>query len=120
MKWLTLVSALVISTNVFALAGGCRGEYQGQEVLLNAYGEGNDPREASGTVSVDGREVARFDGRDARINYLFQTAKVTNAQGDLAEGRVVSLLDKTGIITRLQVQGYGIDFRNVPVQCWVD
>ena len=120
MKLLTLALMMILSTNVLAIAGGCRGSFEGQEILINVYGEGSDPREATGTLMVDGREVSRFDGRDARINYFLQSAKVSNAQGDTVEGKVLSLIEKTGMITRLEVPGYGINMRNIPVQCWGD
>ena len=118
MKLLTTVLTLSISCNVFAIAGGCKGMHEGVEVLANGYGEGNDPRNVSGTVSVDGREVARFDGRDASINFLLLRGKVTNGQGDIVEAKVTSMTELTGVVTRLYVPAYGIDYRNIPMQCW--
>lgn len=120
MKTVTASLILLLSSTAFAISGECRGTHQGEEILLSGYAAGSDPREGVARVSVAGREVALFEGQDARINYLFQSARVMNPQGDELEGKVVSLTEKTALITKLVVRGFGIDYRNIPVSCWIE
>lgn len=117
MKMIFAVLTLALSAQAFAISGTCRGVHDGKEVIAEGYGEGNDPRNVSGTVSVDGVEVARFDGQDASINFILLRGKVTNSYGDLVEGRVTSLTALTGLVTRLYVPAQGIDYRNIEMQC---
>lgn len=119
MKLVFALLSLVLSTGAFAIAGGCKGMHEGKEVLAEGYGEGNDPRNVSGTVTVDGQEVARFDGQDASINFLLLRGKVTNEHGDIVEAKVTSMTALTGTVTRLYVPAHGIDYRNIAMNCWM-
>lgn len=110
---LVLLSTAHAATNV-----RCDGKYQGKSVVLSGSVQDiMDPRSGTGAVSVDGREVANFAGSDAKINYVFLSAKVQNARGELVEGKITDLQKGSGLITRLHVPGFGIDFRNIPVTC---
>lgn len=114
-----LICTALFSSSAFAATGGCVGTYQGRKIIFN--GLILDPMNkntAEGYISVNGRRVADFDGEDLRINYLFQTFKASNGRGDLVDGKVTSLMRKTGVIKRLYVRGFGIDYRNIPMQCW--
>lgn len=96
----------------------CSGKHQGKSVVLNAQIEKvSDPKSGMGTVSVDGREVAEFGGADAKINYIFLSAKVQNARGEILEGKVTDLTNGSALVTRLLVPGYGIDFKNITITC---
>jgi hypothetical protein len=96
----------------------CRGEHKGKSITLTVSVENvADPRTGSGTVAVDGTEVAEFLGSDAKINVIFLTVKAKNARGEILEGRVTNLATGAGMLTRLYVPGYGIDVKNVPVTC---
>lgn len=96
-----------------ALAGlNCRGNHKGSSLELVTSG---GLRNASGSVIIDGREVSQFD--KLKINILFKTFKGKNGQGDLIEGKVSDLSEKTGIIHKLSIPGYGISMTNVNVSC---
>lgn len=121
MKHLTLglLTFALLSTAAFASKGGCTGTYKGKRIIL----DGNllsSLDDATASVIVDGRIVAYFDGADVKLNYLFQSFKVRNNQGDYAEGKLTNLVKKTGVLSRLSVPAYGIDFRDIPMACWTN
>jgi len=114
-----LLCAAIFTTSAFATTGGCVGTYRGKKIIFN--GLILDPMNkntAEGSIYVDGRRVADFEGEDLRINYFFQTFKANNNRGDFVDGRVTNLMRKTGVIKRLYVRGFGIDYRNIPMRCW--
>lgn len=97
----------------------CSGMYHDKSVVLTAQIEkASDPKSGTGTVSVDGRVVAEFEGTDAKINYIFLSAKIRNARGELLEGKVTDIAAGNALITRLVVPGYGIDFKNINISCY--
>lgn len=114
-----IVTLSLLSQAAFAAKGGCSGVHQGKKIIFN--GLIINPLDTStgrGNISVAGRVIAEFEGEDLRINYLFQTFKASNNHGDLVEGKVTNMSNMTGIMKRLYVRGYGIDFRNIPMKCW--
>ena len=111
------LSLIFLTSNAFAGIASCSGIYQGKRVVLHGLME-NTLNDASGSVSVDGRVVANFDGPDVKVNYIFLSFKVANAQGDYAEGKLTNIGQKSGILTRLSVPAYGIEYRNIPMNCW--
>jgi hypothetical protein len=119
-NFMCLITVALMSGTVLAgpTKGTCTGVYRGQKIvfkglILNM----SDTDTGRGSISVGGRVVAAFEGEDLRINYLFQTFKVRNNHGDLVEGRVNNIIRQTGVIKRLYVPGYGIDYRNIPMAC---
>lgn len=107
----------LMATSAFAGTGGCTGTYKGKRIVLNGNLL-NALDDATASVSVDGRIVAHFDGSDVKLNYIFQSFKVRNNQGDYAEGKLTNLVKKTGVLSRLSVPAYGIDYRDIPMACW--
>lgn len=119
-KFMCLITVALMSGTVLAgpTKGSCTGTHRGQKIVFKGLiMDMNDTDTGRGTISVNGRVVAGFEGEDLRINYLFQTFKVRNNHGDLVEGRVNNMIRQTGVIKRLYVPGYGIDYRNIPMAC---
>ncbi|MFP5384506.1 MAG: hypothetical protein ACLGHN_00405 [Bacteriovoracia bacterium] len=115
-----VVSSLFVTSMAMANSGGCSGKYKGQSIIVKGLmSDAGNKDSAQGSVSVGGRVVADFEGTDLKINYIFQSFKVRNNRGDLIEGKVTSLSKQTGIIKRLYVPSFGIDYRNIPMTCWV-
>ncbi len=114
-----IVSLSLFTSAAFAGRGGCAGVHNGKKIIFN--GLITNPMDTStgrGNISVGGRVIAEFEGEDLRINYLFQTFKASNNHGDLVEGKVTNMRNMTGVMKRLYVRGYGIDYRNIPMKCW--
>lgn len=115
----TLILGLLSSTFVQAgVRGKCTGMYRGQKIVFS--GISNSATSAAsgrGSISVGGRVVADFEGVDLKINYLFRSFKVRNNHGAMIEGEVTDLAEQRGMITRLYVPEYGIDFRHIPMSC---
>ena len=118
MKTTLALACLSLSLQAFAISGACKGLVNGKELVINVYGTGNDPREATGTLMLSGKEISQFDGQDARLNFFTLSGKITNYQGDYAEGKVTDMGKLKGILTRLIVKTAGIDASNIPLQCW--
>ena len=119
-KVMCLITAALVSGTVAAAPtrGTCTGTYGGKKIVFKGLIMNmSDTDTGRGSISVAGRVVAAFEGEDLRINYLFQTFKVKNNHGDLVEGRVNNLIRQTGVIKRLYVPGFGIDYRNIPMAC---
>ena len=115
-----LITAALVSGTVLAgpTRGTCIGNYGNKKIVFKGLIMNMSNTDTGrGSISVGGRNVADFEGEDLRINYLFQTFKVRNNRGDLVEGRVNNIIKQTGIIKRLYVPGYGIDYRNIPMVC---
>lgn len=119
-KILICLFATLLTSQAFANAkGGCNGTYRGKKIIFNGLmTHPTDKDTAEGSILIDGRIVADFEGEDLRINYFFQTFKVRNNRGALVEGKVNNLLRKTGVISRLYIPEFGIDYRNIPMVCW--
>jgi hypothetical protein len=115
-----LITAALLSGTVLAgqTQGTCTGLYRGQKIVFKGLiMDIRNTDTGRGSISVDGRVVAGFEGEDLKINYLFQTFKVRNNHGDLVEGKVNNIIKRTGVIKRLYVPGFGIDYRNIPMAC---
>lgn len=99
--------------------GGCSGVHQGKKVSFNANMTDIDYLDnLTGAVYVDGRQVATFTGYDVNLSLLARTFRMANGQGDIAEGKLSNPLRKTGVMSRLYVPAYGIDFRDIKMSCW--
>lgn len=114
MKFAALMFVSFMTVQANAMTGQCVGTKNGERILISLAGSTS---RGSGTVEVGGRLVARFDGPDLRINYVMQTIRARNAHGDVVEARVTNLSRQTGVLSRLIVPAYGINFSQVPVQC---
>jgi hypothetical protein len=98
---------------------GCKGVYQGKSVSFSGVGKSiTDIKRGHGSISVDGRIVADFEGEDMKINYFTQSFKVTNNRGALLEAKVTNIGKGTGVIKRLSIPEFGIEYRNIPMSCW--
>lgn len=114
-----IVTATLLSSAAFAGKGGCAGVYKGKRIIFNGLiTNPMDTSTGNGHIIVGGRRVADFDGEDLKINYLFRTFKVRNNHGDMVEGKVTNITKMTGVMSRLYVRGFGIDYRNIPMTCW--
>lgn len=119
-----IISALalfLIAGTAFATPGkgGCTGTYQGKKISFTGFmGDINYLDTLTGSLEVDGREVTRFEGRDVALSFLSRTFVVKNDQGDYAEGKLSNPIRKTGVIRRLSVPAYGIEYRDIPMSCW--
>lgn len=113
-----MVKTMIIMLTLTILSGqafaglNCRGNHKGSSVELKGQGSLTSP---SGTVFVDGREVSQFD--KLKVSIVFRTFKGKNNQGDVIDGKVTDLGEKTGYIHKLSVPGYGIKMSNIPVNC---
>lgn len=119
-KILLFVLASMFAVSAFAGAtGGCVGTYKGKKIVFNGkMSDVNNKDSAEGSLAVDGRIVADFEGEQLKINLFFQTFKVVNYRGALVEGRATNVFSKKGVISRLYVPEFGIDYRNIPMACW--
>ncbi len=98
---------------------GCKGVYQGKAVSFSGVGKSiTDIKNGHGSISVDGRIVADFEGEDMKINYFTQSFKVTNNRGALLEAKVTNIGRGTGVIKRLSIPEFGIEYKNIPMSCW--
>ncbi|WPU63228.1 hypothetical protein [Peredibacter starrii] len=119
-----LVFSLLLATTSLAFAagpgkGGCSGVHQGKKVSFSAYMSDIDYLEnLTGGVFVDGRQVATFTGYDVNLSLLSRSFRMANGQGDIAEGKLSNPIRKTGVMSRLYVPAYGIDFRDIKMSCW--
>jgi len=115
---LTLAALLTsLSLSSFAAVVRCEGVHRGAKIVVNAQGSLTNTRDGSGSISVAGRRVALFDGDQVRINYLTRALRAANDQGDQVQARVTNLNSGAGVIGRLHVPAFGIDYRNVAVVC---
>lgn len=115
----TLLAMTILTGSALAATGGCAGVHNGKRIVFN--GLILDPANkntAEGFITISGRRVVDFEGEQLKINYLFQTFRARNNRGDFVEGRVTNLFRKKGVIKRLYVREFGIDYRNIPMQCW--
>ena len=118
---ISALTLILLTGTAFATPGkgGCSGIYQGKKVSFTGFmGHINYLDTLTGSLEVDGREVARFEGRDVQLSFLSRTFVVKNDQGDMAEGKLNNPIRKTGVISRLYVPAYGIDYRNIAMSCW--
>ena len=114
-----LLTLTVFTGSALAATGGCVGVHNGKRIVFNGLIlDPTNKNTAEGYISVGGRRVADFDGEQLKINYIFQTFKARNNRGDFVEGRVTNMFRKKGVIKRLYVRGFGIDYRNIQMQCW--
>jgi hypothetical protein len=87
---------------------GCKGVYQGKSVSFSGVGKSiTDIKRGHGSISVDGRIVADFEGEYMNIN-----------RGALLEAKVTNIGKGTGVIKRLSIPEFGIEYRNIPMSCW--
>ena len=113
-KTAALVFVSMLTAQAYALTGNCVGTRGRDRIVIVLSGT---QQNGSGSVSVGGRLVARFDGPDLRVNFVMQSIRARNAHGDVVEARVTNLSRQTGVLSRLIVPAYGMNFSQVPVQC---
>lgn len=121
-----MLKFMMITTILFSFAahakkgtGGCSGTYQGKKIVVNAMMSDIDKLESgTGSVSIDGRLLARFEGRDLKINLLGRSFTIENDQGDSASGKLTNIFTKSGILEHLSIPAYGVNIRNVKMDCW--
>ena len=114
MKTAFLAFLSILATQAHALTGNCIGTSRGERIVVVLAGT---QQNGTGSVSVGGRQVARFEGSDLQVNLIMQSIRARNAHGDVVEARVTNLSRQTGVLSRLVVPAYGINFSRVPVQC---
>ena len=110
----------LLSLEAFASNVGCTAvSYKGKRIDFWANGELFNPRNGSGVIRIDGREVAHFDGRDLDINLLGKSFKASNDRGDFVSGRILNISTHSSIITELTIPAFNIRYTNIPVRCEV-
>lgn len=113
------LTLMINASYAAARIGGCTGEYKGISIEMKGVMSDNSNLDtARGTVSVDGREVAAFEGSFFEMSILRRSFSVRNDHGDYAQGKVTNVFTRSAVLTRLYIPGYGIDFRNVHITCW--
>lgn len=117
MKMFIVMFLASFSLSAMAATARCEGVHRGVRIIVNAQGNPANTRAGTGSISVGGRRVAVFDGDQLSVNYLMRSMRVANDHGDRAEARMTNIRTGAGIITRLVVPAFGIDYRNVPVVC---
>lgn len=119
-KLIMCLMTSLLATSAFADGGtgGCTGIHQGKKIILNGLMSSRNLDNATASVVIDGRTVAHFDGADLKLNILFRSFKIRNDRGDYAEGKLTNIAQKSGVLTRLSVPAYGIEYRNVQMSCW--
>jgi hypothetical protein len=117
MKLLVTLMLGMSALDALALNGSCWGGRGTNAVVFSLTGNQGNTRSGTASVAVGGREVARFDARDVRINYVVQSIRAQNAHGDLVQAQVTNLSRQTGVLSRLVVPAYGINISRLPVQC---
>jgi hypothetical protein len=121
MKKLFFMLFALTAMNAYAVSGigGCSGHHQGLDIKIRgAISDKSNIETAEGSLIIAGREVARFQGADLRYNILLWTFKARNNHGDLVEGKVKSITEKSATFSRIYIPAYGIDLRNIFVTCW--
>lgn len=116
--FLLLSLSLSAWSTTYKIEGHCLGDYRGKTLRL----EGRFPdvmRLATGRGSVyfDGREVARFDGEDFKVNVLMKSGTARNSYGDILEAKLFSITTKRALIERLSMRSEGLEIRDLTVQC---
>lgn len=71
---------------------------------------------AAGTISVNGREVAKFQAGDLKTNLLKRSFKVRTNHGEVLDGKVTDMGDLKARVD-LSVPAFGVELTNFPVQC---
>lgn len=118
-KFIFIVFALsLMSAQAFASRAGCNGTIQGKKFSFLAEGSLNNRQDGTGYVRVEGREVARFDGAAADVNYLARKFTIRNDRGDVVEGKLHNIVNGRSTLRRLSIPSEGIEVRNAPVVCW--
>lgn len=119
MMKLSLILALTaFSIQGFASTAGCHGQVNGKKLSFFASGSLNNKKDGNGFVKIDGREVARFEGSAASINYLSRKFSISNDRGDVVNGKLHNIFNGRSTLQRLSIPGEGIEIKNVPVTCW--
>lgn len=102
----------------FAATAGCYGKVNGKKLNFYASGSMSNRANGNGFVKIDGREVAKFEGSAASINYLARKFSIRNDRGDVVEGKLHNIMNGRSTLRRLSIPGEGIEIVNVPVTCW--
>ncbi len=118
-KIIFLFVSLCFASSVFASTAGCTGTYRGTRLEFYAQGDVFNPRNGFGWVKINGKKVADFDGDEARINYLGLNFTARNNRGDEVRGQLNNIRTRAGTLALLSLPGERINYRNVPVSCWV-
>lgn len=119
MKKLSLAFVLsVFCFQGFASTAGCHGSVNGKKLNFYASGSLSNKDEGDGFVKIDGKEVARFEGSAAKINYLGRKFSIRNNRGDVVIGKLHNVFNGRSTLQKLSIPGEGIEIANVPVTCW--
>lgn len=119
------IFALMIAlSSSFAFAGPagliCRGSANGIQITIEAHDqEALNFGSGSGTVSINGRMEAAFEGNEMRINYFGQSVSGYNDEGDSFRAHLLNLTQGYGVLEELEIPQYNMTLRNVPIQCWL-
>jgi len=114
---LSILSTAMISFQAGAATATCNGKVGSLNLNFMAKGSLLRKNDGSGFVKINGRLVAQFDGDAARISYLRRSFTISNARGDVVEGKLNNLNTGAATLTKLVLPGEGISISNKPVKC---
>jgi hypothetical protein len=116
--FLLVAFTFIVSENIYAGPFKCRGTHYNNQIEIKGIVPGATVLDSStGTVYVNGREVAFFGAGELSVNLIMLSFKAKNNHGDTLDGKVVDLENKAALIKRLHVPGYGIDFNYFHLNC---
>lgn len=108
----------LFSVQAMASTAGCTGTFQGKTLRFFAQGSLSNTSNGAGYVKINNREVARFEGAAANINYLARKFSIRNDRGDVVEGKLHNIVNGRSTLRLLSLPGEGVEVRNIPVNCW--
>jgi hypothetical protein len=117
-KFALILTLSAFCAHGFASTAGCYGKVNGKKLNFYASGSMNNKDEGNGFVKIDGREVSKFEGSAANINYLGRKFSIRNNRGDVVEGKLHNIFNGRSTLRRLSIPGEGIEIKDVPVTCW--
>lgn len=117
-----LLILLTLSFSVSAFAEMRRGHCVGTKGADKVEFRGElqsvrDLENGEGSVILNGRQIARFDGRGLNYSLLRRSFSVRNDQGDVIVGHATDIHQKKARITALQIPAYGVNLKNLDITC---
>ena len=116
-RFLLVFSVLASSMSAYSATATCNGKVGALRLNFFAKGSLLRKNDGNGHVKINGRVVAQFDGDAARISYLRRSFTISNARGDVVEGKLNNLSTGAATLTRLVLPGEGVRLVNAPVNC---
>lgn len=118
LKLMFVLLMTLLSTQAFSASIKCLGISENNFIRLDVEIPGlTSLNESSGTVFIDGEEVATFQEGEVAVGLLGLTFVGKNYIGDEVEGKVIDLNKREGLITKLKIKSRNVQIRYVRVKC---